>query len=118
MKRCLICNKDCKTGAGLAAHHRKAHPDFKGKNRRAVEGMIAELERQERLEALDCARVQILRSLADQLDIDPSNAQMWRTYSEVLGETVALNVGSHDAVEDEIEAIRGAAKVVNLSAVR
>ena len=111
MKRCLICNKDCKTGAGLAAHHRKAHPTFKGKNRRAVEGMIVELERQERLEALDCARVQILRSLADQLDIDPSNAQMWRTYSEAIEALVTVDDNGDDAFTKLLEAVNSRAPV-------
>ena len=111
MKRCLICGKDCKSGAGLAAHHRRAHPDFRGKNRRAIEGMIAEMERQERINVLDGARLQVLRSLADQLDIDPSNAQMWKTYNEAIEALVVTNDDDDDAFTKLLEAVNSRAPV-------
>lgn len=111
MKRCLICNKECKTPAGLAAHHRKAHPQYRGKNRLAAESLIAELTRRERVDSLDVSRLQVVRSLADQLDIDPSNAQMWRTYGEATENLVAAHDDSGDAFEKLLETINSRAPV-------
>jgi hypothetical protein len=39
-----------------------------------------------RLEVLDAAAVQALRSMAGGLDADPSNAALWRQYREALRE--------------------------------
>lgn len=111
MKRCLVCGRDCKSAAGLAAHHRKAHPKFRGRNRLAVEGMLAELTRQERIEPLDCARIQVLRSLADQLDMDPSNAQMWRTYNDAIEALVTADDDGDDAFTKLLEAVNSRAPV-------
>lgn len=42
-----------------------------------------------RLEAIDEARVQMLRSMADALDAKPYNSQMWREYREALERVIA-----------------------------
>ena len=84
MKRCLICGEQFETGAGLASHRRAKHPRVRGANRLAAEEMLAILTQTGRIEDVDAARVQTVRSLADALDTDPSNAQMWRTYREAI----------------------------------
>ena len=55
-------------------------------NREAVDKTLAELERVGRLEAIDAARIQAVRSIADALDDRPYNSQMWREYRETLKE--------------------------------
>ena len=42
-----------------------------------------------RLEAIDAARIQILRSLADAVDVKPHSPQMWREYRDALEELIA-----------------------------
>jgi len=108
VKRCLICGEEFKNGAGLASHRRAKHPDMKGANRRAAEEMLAELERAGKLRDIDVARVQIIRSMADQLDADPSNANMWRTYSDAINELRGLDADS-DPIEKIIQEIQSAA---------
>jgi hypothetical protein len=98
MKRCLICNYECETGAGLASHRRAKHPKFKGANRIALEETLTILRDLGRIEDIDRARVQAVQSLADQLDGDPSNAQMWKCYQESL----ANLMGPDDDDGDEI----------------
>lgn len=58
-------------------------------NVRALEVTLSELERLGRLELIDTAKVQIVRSLASALDADPSSASLWRQYREALGELTA-----------------------------
>jgi len=57
-----------------------------GCNVRAADVTLAELRRMGRLEQIDAARVQALRSIAESLDLNPFNSQMWREYREALGE--------------------------------
>lgn len=116
MKPCLLCGGKFKNGAGLASHRRAKHPKFQGPNRLAAEETITALEREGKITDEDMARIQMLRSIADQVDADPSNAQMWKTYNEVM----ATLVGAQDAgdeTRDEVEAIRSTAKVGHLKAV-
>lgn len=63
---------------------------------------FAELREMGRLEKIDAARLQMLRSMAGALDLDPSNAALWRQYREALGELTADDNGSSidDAIED------------------
>jgi hypothetical protein len=42
-----------------------------------------------RLEEVDAARVQALRSMADVVDRSPSSPQMWREYRNALEELIA-----------------------------
>lgn len=86
MERCLEpgCKFVAKNRAGLIAHMRQTHGANRGANRKALEKTISILHGLGRIEDIDAARVQTLRSLADELDRDASNAQMWRTYREAI----------------------------------
>lgn len=86
MERCLEpgCKFVAKNRAGLVSHMRAAHGSNRGANRKALERTISILRGLGRIEDIDAARVQALRSLADELDRDSSNAQMWRTYREAI----------------------------------
>jgi hypothetical protein len=83
-----------------------------GENRRAIDSTLAELDRMGRLEGIDAARVQMLRSMADALDRKPWNSQMWKVYGEALGELTAS--GDDDdaiqAVIDELQSSSGDAE--------
>jgi hypothetical protein len=50
---------------------------------------LAELERIGRLEPVDAARVQMVRSMADSLDQRPNNSQMWHEYRETVRGLIA-----------------------------
>lgn len=58
---------------------------------------LAELRRMGRLERIDAARIQMLRTMARTLDAEPSNAQLWRQYREALKElTTSDDTGAVD----------------------
>ena len=58
-------------------------------NRAQLERTLKELRRLGRIEEIDAARVQALRSMAFALDGDPSLAALWRQYREALRELTA-----------------------------
>lgn len=58
-----------------------------------------------RLEKVDAARVQMLRSMARALDEQPQNAALWREYRAVLKELVADDSGS--AVNEALAGLFG-----------
>lgn len=60
---------------------------------------LAELKRMGRLEKVDAARVQALRSMAQALDENPFNSQMWREYREAI-EGLTANDGDDGSVDD------------------
>ncbi len=62
-----------------------------------------------RIEKVDAAAVQMLRSMADSLDAKPFNSQMWKEYRETLGELTADGDGS-DAIADLLTALRNPPK--------
>ena len=63
-----------------------------------VDQTLRELRRLGRLEKIDAAAVQMLRSMAHALDADPGNAALWRQYREALRELAADDgSGSVDA---------------------
>lgn len=104
--RCDRCFYIAKSKAGLASHRRWKHgeaaPERKeaaGPNATACEQTLAELDRMGRLERVDAARVQAVRSMAAALDAKPFNAQMWREYREALG---ALTVDDGDSGVDDL----------------
>jgi hypothetical protein len=67
-------------------------------NRGQLEQTLKELRRLGRLEKIDAAAVQALRSMAQALDGDPGNAALWRQYREALRELTADDDdGSADA---------------------
>lgn len=55
-----------------------------------------------RLEQIDAARIQALRSMADVLDRRPESPQMWREYRGALEELIA-----HDEDADLTELLAG-----------
>lgn len=61
-----------------------------------------------RLERVDAARVQALRSIAAALDDNPGNAALWREYRTALKELVADDASSavSDALTDLFGAVR------------
>lgn len=58
-------------------------------NHGQLEQTLRELRRHGRIEKVDAARVQALRSMSAALDADPSNAALWRQYREALRELTA-----------------------------
>jgi hypothetical protein len=58
-------------------------------NRGQLEQTLKELRRLGRIERVDAAAVQALRSMAFALDEDPSRAALWRQYREALRELTA-----------------------------
>ena len=58
-------------------------------NRGQLEQTLKELRRLGRIEKIDAAAVQALRSMAFALDEDPSRAALWRQYLEALRELTA-----------------------------
>lgn len=61
-------------------------------NVKALEETLSSLRDTRRLERVDEALVQGLRSMAGALDLDPSNAALWRQYRETLKELTADDV--------------------------
>jgi hypothetical protein len=55
-----------------------------GTNRSALEETLEALNTAGRLETVDNARVATLRAMADQLDVDTTNSQMFRVYWDAL----------------------------------
>jgi len=58
-------------------------------NHGQLEQTLKELRRLGRIEKIDAAAVQALRSMAFALDADPANAALWRQYREALRELTA-----------------------------
>lgn len=88
-----------KTGRGKRSGNSDSKPSVdpprNGENRRAIDATLAELERMGRLEKVDTAKVQMVRSMADALDAKPWNSQMWKEYRETIEGLVAR--GDDDA---------------------
>jgi hypothetical protein len=74
----------------------------KGPNRRAIDAVLAGLA-----DPPDAATMQAARSIADSLDTDPGNAQMWKVYREVVA-ALLEGAGAGDETEDELQEMRGA----------
>jgi len=58
-------------------------------NHGQLEQTLRELRRLGRIEKVDAAAVQALRSMSAALDTDPANAALWRQYREALRELTA-----------------------------
>lgn len=72
-------------------------------NAEAIEVTLGVLAGLGRIEDVDAARVQALRSMAAALDAKPFNSQMWREYREALGGLTAdADDGSLDALFAEL----------------
>lgn len=104
---CPECDFEAKTSLGLTKHRRAKHPTGAlGANGKAIEETLSELKQMGRLEKIDAARVQALRSMAKALDLNPFNSQMWREYREAIGGLTADDRGSDsiDELLDELSA--------------
>lgn len=65
----------------MAAKKKTAPPaPVYGRNRTAVEEMLAAMRGAGLLEGVDAARVAMLQALADAVDVEPTNASLWREY--------------------------------------
>lgn len=69
-------------------------------NLEAVESTLAELYRMGRLEVVDAAKVQAVRSMAQSLDEKPFNSQMFHEYLAALEDLTAD--GDSDGSVDEL----------------
>lgn len=49
-----------------------------------------------RLEAVDAAKVQAIRTLASAVDMDPANASLWREYRAALADLLEVTDGGVD----------------------
>jgi hypothetical protein len=88
--QCPDCEFAAKGPASLAAHSRRMHPQVAdGPNMTAIKVTLGELRRMGRVEKVDEARVQALLSMAEALDLNPFNSQMWREYREAIGGLIA-----------------------------
>ena len=102
--RCADCDFEAKSRTSLANHVRRAHPERDaGPNARAVEVTLSELKRMGRLEKVDEARVQALRSIAEAVDLNPFNSQMWREYREAIGGLTVDDRDSGSSVDDLLD---------------
>lgn len=100
---CPDCAFVAKSRSGLAAHRRRAHVDASapaGANALAIGTTLAELRRMGRLEKINAAQVQALRSMAEALDQNPFNSQMWKEYREAIGGLTASDDSGSSAVDD------------------
>lgn len=110
MAVCDECGFEARSPRGLAAHRRAKHPsDERGPNLAAVELTLGELRRMGRLEQVDEARVQAVRSMAWALDEQPFNSQMWREYREAL-ERLTADGDDSGAAEAILERMRSSVR--------
>jgi hypothetical protein len=65
-----------------------------------VEQTLKELRRLGRLEKVDAAVVQAVRSMAHALDADPTRAALWREYLEAVRELTADD--DHGSVDEAL----------------
>lgn len=106
MIECPDCGQHAKSVQGLMLHRRAKHPDTT--NVAALETTLRVLDGSGRLEPVDAARVQTLRSLARAVDVWPSEAQLWRQYREALSEVLDADDSANDSLERALADIRGA----------
>ena len=95
------------------ANRKKPAPIY-GRVRTALEVTLAELDRLGRLTDTDAARVEIARTLADALDLEPASAILWREYraaeKQLRGETDAQRDPFDQLLESLSTQVRDEAK--------
>lgn len=100
---CPECQFTARSSSALAAHARRMHPQLPdGANFRAINVTLGELRRMGRIERVDEARVQALLSMAEALDLNPFNSQMWREYREAIGGLIADDSGNGSSAIDDL----------------
>ena len=80
-------------------------------NAEAMERTLEVLEGLGRLEDIDTARVQALRSMAVQLDSKPGNSQMWKVYWESLSALLEADDDADDGLAAALAQIASAAEM-------
>jgi hypothetical protein len=80
-------------------------------NRDAVEETLSALDQLGRLERVDSALVQALRSMATALDFDPQNAALWGRYLSALDGVLGANDDADSDLAAALAEIRGSAEV-------
>lgn len=80
-----------------------------GTNASELGKTIAQLRRMGRLEVVDAARLQMVRSIARAVDRDPQNASLWRQYREALKELVRRDDDEND-VDADLKALFGSVR--------
>ena len=106
--RCT-CGYVARSTHELSLHRREKHPDDHGPNRQAAEQTLAILRDLGRIEEIDAARVQTVRSIATALDSDDTNAQLWRTYREAIEDMMRADDDANDDLAKAIAEIERAA---------
>jgi len=79
--------------------------DNYGRNRTAIEEMLAALTDAGRLENVDSARVAMVRALADAVDQDPTNASLWREYRAAEISLREVGVSDDDGFKELLESL-------------
>lgn len=82
-------------------------------NSDAVEETIEALKLAGRIEPIDTARLQAVRSLADAVDTKPFSPGLWQEYRAALSEVLGSDVDADDGIHDALAAIRSAAPMGN-----
>lgn len=103
----------CVQHAKKAMRERAERPHDWGRNREAAEATIVELlnggEFDGAVRGVDAAQLEVVRSLADVVDLVPGSAQLWRQYREALEGLVPKDVSSdpRHALVAELRAAMG-----------
>ena len=77
----------------------------------AFESTLTVLEELGRIERVDVAQVEAVRSLASAVDEHPEVASLWRQYREALAELVRTDDDADGSLEAALEALRSATPV-------
>jgi hypothetical protein len=72
----------------------------------ALAATVAELQKLGRIETLDAAQVQLVRSLAVAVDSEPTNSGLWRQYREALADLLRADDDADDELAEALEALR------------
>lgn len=68
----------------MATPAKRVRKPAHGRNRQAVEDMVAALRAKGQMDAVDSARLVAAQALADAVDSEPTNASLWREYRAAL----------------------------------
>lgn len=78
-------------------------------NVQALEQTLTCLTATRKVEEVDAAAVQALRSMAAALDADPTKAALWREYLDALSEVRRADDDANSGLADALAKVRGAA---------